>query len=161
VLVAPAAIITTGWTEWSEVLGSRPVRAVDQSADASFEFAGAEWRVVEAARGRPQRPEGVLPEGAELIVAQVEVTPDAELAGCAVHLVESATGRTFVNDESLGVWNASDGTTTACDPAETGSYVLEFPFMVPADTGDVELVISVVAELPDFVRVPLEIEPRQ
>lgn len=162
-VVLPAALAATSWTEWSEIFGSRPSLATDHPVDASFEYGGAEWRVLDAARGRPNDSAELtsLPEGVELVVAQLEVTPGTGFEGCLLALVEPAGGRSFTSVGSGDVWKASEGTMAGCVSDTTEPYVVELPFMVPDDTGDVSLSISVTSELPEFVRVPLEIEPKQ
>lgn len=162
-VVLPAALAATSWTEWNEIFGSRPSLATEHPADASFEYGGAEWRVLDAARGRPNDSAELtpLPEGVELVVAQLEVTPGADFEGCLLDLAEPARGRSFESVGHDNVWEASAGTTTGCVSDTTEPYVVELPFMVPDDTGDVSLSISVASELPEFVRVPLEIEAKQ
>lgn len=162
-LVLPAALAATSWTEWNDIFGSRPSLPIERAADASFDYGGAEWRVVDAARGRPNDTTTLtpLPDGVELVVAQLEVTPGPDFEGCLLDLVEPATGRTFDGDGLLDVWQASEGTTSGCVSDTAEPYVVELPFMVPEDTGDVALTISVGSALPEFVRVPLEIEAKQ
>lgn len=161
-VLLPATVAVTSWNGWADVFSQRPSVAIDESPSGPFAFGAAEWRVVDSARGRPEQSDVPLPEGMQLVVAQVEVTPNGEEGiGCTIELVERATGRTFVADSFDGYWDASPDTTAGCDSERIDPYVVELPFMVPDDAGEVSLTIAVVSELPSFVRVPLEIEARQ
>jgi len=162
VVLLPTTVAVTSWNGWTALFAERPTIAVDESPSETFTYGAAEWRLVDAARGRPQQSRTPLPEGMQLVVAQVEVTPTgAQSPGCTIELVERATGRIFTDDAFAGYWDASADTTTTCSSEQTEPYVVEVPFMVPEDTGDVSLTIAVVSELPAFARVPLEIEAKQ
>ena len=162
-LVATVGI--TSWKEWSDYFGTRPVQPISVDVAAETQFAGATWQLVNVLAGTSEDV-AQIPDGTTMLLVRVQVTPDpgGEAAPtCSVRL--SGRGGAHGDREwnsaayrSIG-YRTTDGFESYCPPDAVAPYQLEVPFIIPTDsaaeTGDLSLVIEVVDQLPQYLRLAL------
>jgi hypothetical protein len=159
-LLLPAAIWVSFSDGWKESRSSEPHRPIAAAAGLTAPYAGAEWRLDQVTRHQDHAGEP-LPDGADLVVVRIEVTPaDAEaresLAGCRVQLSDGETHWTSPSSELLD-WRTEPGASWSCtgEDIADSSYLVEKAFLVPsgaAHTGEVQVIFATL--LPEFITLP-------
>lgn len=126
-----AAVLWQGWHEYYGY-GSRPYSPILVAEDGEAEFIGATFgpirsSVIEDLSGLD------VPEGATLIAAAIPVDAGSEGVSCDVVLVQQSTGREWTTARTeIGLLPDTEE-PESCTTADTGSYEVIAPFVVPDD----------------------------
>lgn len=171
-VLMPATLGVTFAQQWTAYLANWPTAPVEVGETETARYAGTGWSLVSTERISASSVEGRqigLPRGSDLIVARILVEPDEldendESPYCQVRLQE-VRGSTLAREWKDSGFDPIDfagtaGTESFCATEETEPYVLESIFIVPEDAGAggarLGMSLSVVAELPDYLRITLE-----
>ncbi|MCS3843070.1 tetratricopeptide repeat protein [Microbacterium sp. AK031] len=157
-VLAPVTAGVIGWNEWQEYFLHRSTTQVaPETEDGTVELGGATWGPI-----RSQYlgdVEGLtVPEGAEVVVAVIPVTPGAEPISCpAPTLIEQSSGREWSEGRlDLGL-SSSSAEPTTCDSTVTEPYELLMPYIVPKDAeGPFWVNIAPPAESPKIVQFSID-----
>ncbi len=149
-LLIPGAVVVIGGQEWITYYGFRPISPIDVREGESADFAGATFGPARVSDGTATQRERI-PNGARILVAEIPVQPGAESPGCTVTLRETTGQRRHWEVQP----NALDRTGhVSCTTENSGRYVVEAPFLVPADaTGPFAIELVVAGQQPRFLRL--------
>lgn len=171
-VLAPATLSITFAQQWTAYRENWPTTPVEVDPGTAARYAGTGWSLDSTERIAASSAEGRemgLPRGSDLVVARVLVEPDVlngndESPYCQTRLQElrgDAITREW-NDAGLDPidFEATAGTSSFCATEQTKPYLLESVFVVPEDAGTdgtgLGMSLSVVEELPDYLRIRLE-----
>jgi hypothetical protein len=170
-VLLPTTVGITFVQQWSAYLENWPTAPREVGVGEASTYAGTVWALESTERITASSVEGReigLPRGSDLLVARIRVEPatldgDGKSPFCHVRLQELRGDDIAREWESAALapidFRVSDDAESICMTDLTGPYVVETPFLVPADAGadgtHLGMSLTVAAELPDYLRISL------
>jgi hypothetical protein len=169
-VLLPATLGITFAQQWTAYFSSWASAPHEVAGGTTARYSGTGWTLEGVKRISGSSAEGErirLPGGSDLIVARLRVEPeklqDGKSPYCTVRLQE-LRGDEIVREWGDAAFDPVDYEVRAdaesgCTSTLTEPYLFEMTFVVPEDAGSGEtelgLVLSVVDQLPDFLRLRL------